>query len=406
MQNEVKGRNNIMKKKILIVSSSLATGGLEKCLINLCDNFDYERYEVDLYLFNEGRDLLPKLNKSVNLLADSPYYADVYNCSFGSSVKTLLKKGKAGLALYRIGRFVRIRLGSRAFTRGDWENMKKTMLKLNKHYDVAIGFEEGSACYYVADCVDADVKLGWIHTDIKKINNNKKLDEDAFGKLDSVITVSQNSLRNLKEVYPSFADKFKCIILPSLMNYDEVNRLAGEPNQMVGDELKILSVGRLVELKGFHLCVEPCRRLIDEGFKIKWYVAGEGDFRREIEAEIEKHAMKDHFILLGNCANPYTYMNSADICVQPSSYEGYSVAVFEEKYFRKPVVVTDIPSNLEMIEDMQNGVVVKRKSDDIYRGVKFLLDNPEDRLRIGQVAVKGPSNNQQIIEEIEKCFEK
>lgn len=395
-----------MKKKLLIVSSSLVVGGLEKCLINLCDNFDYEKYEVDLYLFNEGRALLEKLNKNVRLLPDSPYYADVYNRSFGSSVKTLLKKGKIGLALYRVVRFLRIRFGCWKFTGGDWKNMKKTMLKLDKHYDVAIGFEEGSACYYVADCVNADVKLGWIHTDIKKINNNKKLDEGAFKKLDAVITVSQNSLRNLKEVYPSFADKFKCIIIPSLMNYDEVNRLADEPNQMVGDEIKILSVGRLVELKGFHLCVEPCKRLIDEGYKIKWYVAGEGDFRKDIEAEIEKYEVKDSFILLGNCSNPYTYMNGADICVQPSSYEGYSVAVFEEKYFKKPVVVTDIPSNLEMISDMENGVVVKRNSEDIYRGVKYLLDNPEDRLRIGQAAVKGPENNKQIIEEIEKCFEK
>lgn len=395
-----------MKKKILIVSSSLATGGLEKCLINLCDNFDYDKYDVDLYLFNEGRDLLHKLNKKVNLLPDSPYYADVYNRSIGKSVKALIKKGKIGLALYRIGRFVRTRFKRTEQTVGDWKNMKKTMSKIEKHYDVAIGFEEGSACYYVADCVDADIKLGWIHTDIKKINNNKKLDESAFSKLDVVITVSQNSLRNLKEVYPSFADKFRCIILPSLMNYDEVNSLAGAPNQMVGDEIKILSVGRLVELKGFHLCVEPCRRLIDEGYKIKWYVAGEGDFRRYIEAEIEKHGVNDSFILLGNCSNPYTYMNSADICVQPSSYEGYSVAVFEEKYFRKPVVVTDIPSNLEMITDTENGVIVKRNSEDIYRGVKYLLDNPEDRLRIGQATVNGPANNKQIIEEIEKYFEK
>ncbi|MBE6684086.1 MAG: glycosyltransferase [Ruminococcaceae bacterium] len=395
-----------MKKKILIVSSSLATGGLEKCLINLCDNFDYEKYDVDLYLFNEGRDLLPKLNKNVNLLPDSPFYADVYNRSFGSSVKTLLKKGKYGLTLYRVGRFVRIRLGSKKFTAGDWNNMKKTMLKLDKHYDVAIGFEEGSACYYVADCVSADVKLGWIHTDIKKINNNKKLDESAFEKLDSVITVSQNSLRNLKEVYPAFENKFKCIILPSLLNYDEVNRLAQEPNKMSGDEIKILSVGRLVELKGFHLCVEPCKRLIDEGYKIKWYVAGEGDYRAEIEAEIEKYDLKDHFILLGNCANPYTYMNSADICVQPSSYEGYSVAVFEEKYFKKAVVVTNIPSNFEMITDKKNGVIIERTPDDIYRGVKYFLDDPDARLQMGQAPVNGLSNNRQIIEEIEKCFEK
>ena len=395
-----------MKKKILVVSSSLSTGGLEKCLINLCDNFDYERYEVDLYLFNEGRDLLKKLNKNVNVLANSPYYADVYNRSFGVSVKTLFKKKKIGLAFYRIGRFLRIRCGSKKFTVNDWKNMKKTMLKIDKHYDVAIGFEEGSACYYVADCVNADMKLGWIHTDIKKINNNKKLDERAFAKLNSVITVSQNSLRNLKEFYPDFTEKFKCVILPSLLNYEEINRLASEPNKMAGDEIKILSVGRLVELKGFHLCVSACKRLIDEGYKIKWHVAGEGAFRATLETEIEKYGVKDNFILLGNCSNPYTYISGADICVQPSSYEGYSVAVFEEKYFKKPVVVTDIPSNLEMITDKENGIVVERTPDDIYRGVKYLLDNPVECANIAKTPVRGLSNNQQIMQEIEKCFEK
>ena len=393
-------------KKILIVSSSLSTGGLEKCLINLCDNFDYAKYEVDLYLFNEGRDLLKKLNKHVCLLADSPYYADVYNRSLGNSIKTLLKKRKFGLALYRIGRFFRIRCGSKKFTANDWENMKKTMLKVDKHYDIAIGFEEGSACYYVAECVDADVKIGWVHTDIKKINNNRKLDERAFAELDSIVTVSQNSLRNLKEVYPVFTDKFKCIILPSLLNYEGINRLAREPNQMRKEGIKILSVGRLVELKGFHLCVPVCKSLIDEGYKIKWYVAGEGDFRHEIESEIEKYGVRDSFILLGNCANPYTYIKSADICVQPSSYEGYSVAVFEEKYFKKPVVVTDIPSNLEMITDKKNGVVVERNSEDIYVAVKYLLDNQEECEKIAQTPVNGLSNNRQIMQEIEKCFER
>ena len=160
-----------MKKKILIVSSSLTMGGLEKCLINLCDNLDYERYEVDLYLFNEGRTLLEKLNKNVNLLPDSPYYATVFNRSPFGSVKELLKKGKIGLAIYRLVRFLKARLGRTFFTPYDWKQMKRTMLKIDKHYDVAIGFEEGSACYYAAECVGSDKKIGWIHTDIKKINS-------------------------------------------------------------------------------------------------------------------------------------------------------------------------------------------------------------------------------------------
>ena len=393
-----------MKKKILIVSSSLSIGGLEKCLINLCDNFDYEKYQVDLYLFNQGRDLLPKLNKNVCLLADSPFYADVYNLSFVKSLKTLLKKKKLGLFFYRIGRWFRTRFNNKKFTENDWKQMKKTMLKIDKHYDVAIGFEEGSACYYVADMVSALVKIGWIHTDIKKINNNKKLDERAFEKLKHVVTVSQNSLHSLTEVYPKFAHKFKCIVLPSLLNYDEINALANQPNDMDNDCIKILSVGRLVELKGFHLCVSACKQLIDEGYNIKWYVAGEGDYHKHIEEEIDRCNLKDNFILLGNCENPYTLIKSADICVQPSSYEGYSVAVFEEKYFKKAVVATNIPSDLEMLTNMVNGLVIERNSQEIYKAVKYLLDNTNKRIEMANAPVNSNANNKQIMQQIEELF--
>lgn len=395
-----------MKKSILIVSDSLSMGGLEKCLINLCDNIDYDRYEVDLYLFNEGRALLDKLNKNVKLLPDSPYYSDLYNLSFGKSLRTLLKKKKLGFAFYRIGRFIRIRFKDTRYKWKDWKQMRKSMLQIDKKYDIAIGFAEGTSNYYVADCVNADVKIGWVHTDLKKISINHKINSYAFDKLDHVVTVSENSLNSLNELYPEHTDKFKCIKIPGLMDYDTINKLAEEPNGMDESCTKILSVGRLVELKGFHLCTEPCKRLVDEGYNIKWYVAGEGDYRSVIEGEIKKHGVENNFILLGNQPNPYTYIKSADICVQPSSYEGFSVTVFEGKYFRKPMVVSSIPSNKEMIEDGVNGLVIERSSDAIYEAVKYLLDNPEKMKELGMAPMKGSATNKEIMAEIEELFEK
>ncbi|MBE7077430.1 MAG: glycosyltransferase [Clostridiales bacterium] len=393
-----------MKKKILMVISSLSMGGIEKSMINFCNVFDYEKYDADLYLFNEGRALLHKLNKNVNLLPNSPYYADVYNRSILQSVKTLLKKKKIGLAIYRIWRFIRIRFGSKKFTVNDWRQMRKTMLKLDTHYDVAIGFEENTSCYYVAECVNADVKVGWIRTDIKKIDNNKKLDRKAFEKLDSIVTVSDNSLNSLKEAYPEFSNKYQCINLPKLMNVKELNALAAVPNNIDYNGIKILSLGRLVELKGFHLCVPVCRWLLDEGYNLKWYIAGDGDYRSVVEAEIAKYGLEENFILLGNCDNPYTYIYAADICVQPSSYEGLSRVLLEEKYFKKPIVATGIPSNLEIIEDGVNGIIVNRDSKDIYNAVKVLLDNSDLRERLGNAPARGDIDNNKIMSAIEKTF--
>ena len=389
-----------MKKSILIVASSLAMGGLEKSLINLCDNIDYEKYEVDLYLFNEGRDLLPNLNKNVNLLPDSPLYSTVYNLPFLKSVKTLIKRKKFGLAIYRIKRVIKARFHLNKFSLSDWRNMKKTMLKIDKHYDAAIGFEEGSSDYFVTECVKADVKSVWIHTDIKAIDNNKKLDKKTFNAADYVCTVSYNSKKSLVDLYPEIENKIKVFNMPSLYDLDKIEEMATEPIEIEKGDFTVVSVGRLVELKGFHLCVGACAKLIEDGYKVKWYVCGDGDYRSNIEEEIRKYNIKDCFILLGNCANPYKYINAADLCVQASSYEGYPFCVYEEKLLKKAVVVSDIPSHREMITDGVNGIIVNRNSEDIYFGVKRLMN---DR-KLLEKAAANPVNNYKSKEETIRDF--
>ena len=394
-----------MKKKILIVTSSLVMGGLEKCLVSMADNFDYDRYEVDLYLFNEGRALLPMLNKKVNLLPDSPYYADFYNRGVLQSVLTLLRKGKFGLAMHRIGRFFRTRAGKTAMTAKEFAVMQKTMLRIDKEYDVAIAFEEGSACHYVAECVNAKCKLGWIQTDIAKINSCHELDDRAFGIMNHVVTVSQNGLNSLCAAFPHHSDKFINIPTPAIMDYADIEKKANEPNNYFGSGKRILSIGRLVELKGFHLCARAMRMLLDHGYDARWFIAGEGDFRPELERLIEELELKDRFVLLGNCPNPYTYIKGADVCVQASSYEGFSMVVYEEKYFKKPVVVSDIPSLHELIENGVNGMIVPREPEEIFKAVKTLLDDEDLMTRMGNAPVKRDLNNAKIMKQVEDLFE-
>ena len=391
-------------KDILIVSDSLSTGGLEKTLIDLCNNLDYSKYNVDLYLFSDGKDLMPQLNSNINLLSDSPYFSTVFNQPILKSIKILFKQKRIDLALYRVFRFVKARFGRTGLTCFDWLFQKKTMLKIDKHYDVAIGFAEGSAGYYIAECINATVKNVWVHTDIKEIITNKKLDTMAFNAADNICTVSQNSKNSLIELYPEFEDKIKVFTLPSLFDINHINQLADMPNEMDATAICILSIGRLVELKGFHLCVEPCKRLIDDGYNIKWYIAGDGPYREEIEGLIIKYGLQDVFILLGNKNNPYTYIKNADICVQPSSYEGLSLVIYEEKLFNKTIVCTGIKGNLEMIESGKNGIIINRDSDSIYKAIKQLLDNPDMINQLGSAPALNYIDKQTTINNIEKTF--
>ena len=57
-----------MKKNILLVISNLRVGGAEKNLISLLHEMNYEKYNVDIFLFQHDGRLLKKIPPQVNLL--------------------------------------------------------------------------------------------------------------------------------------------------------------------------------------------------------------------------------------------------------------------------------------------------------------------------------------------------
>ena len=68
--------------------------------------------------------------------------------------------------------------------------------------------------------------------------------------------------------------------------------------------------------------------------------------------------MQDHVIILGKKANPYPYIKACDIYIQPSRYEGNSVAVHEAQVLGKPVVITDYATAASQLENRVDGIIV------------------------------------------------
>ena len=66
MGYEVKNKDT-MKNKVLIFSQAMELGGVERSLLGLLDSIDYDRYDVDLFLMRHSGELMPYLNRRVNL---------------------------------------------------------------------------------------------------------------------------------------------------------------------------------------------------------------------------------------------------------------------------------------------------------------------------------------------------
>ncbi len=397
-----------MKKNILFVIPSLSTGGAEKSLYGLLKYWDYEKYNVDVYTFAEKGAYAEKLDERINVISDTSLYQDVFFKGVFSSFKSLLKKGRPGLAFLRIlwaFEPVLYKLARKKCTRNsrfDWYIQKKAMLRLNKHYDIAIGYMEGGPNYYVSDCVSADVKIGWIHTDYSKTSPNVYLDTTRFSKMKRVVTVSDNSKREILKLMPDLEQKL--VVIPNVIDTEKIDRMVKETVLQKESEFAICSVGRLVKLKGFDIAIDAAKLFSDEGIEFMWYIVGSGEEEENLRTQIKNLGLEDKVILTGSTENPYSYMNMADVCVQMSEYEGRPLVVDEAKYLLKTVVASNIGAHRDLITNAKTGLITERNPQDAAKNIKTALLDKELAKKIKNNLENNRFNDKNIVTEVEKLW--
>ena len=318
-------------RHILIFSHALELGGAERALIGLLHALDYTKAHVDLFLMRHEGELLQYIPRQVNLLPEIPQYA-----SLATPLKNVIKKRQAGVAF---GRF----LGKMAARRRERElgitsgsvigleySHKYTRPFMppvsNREYDLAISFL--TPHYFVAEKVKAKKRIAWIHTDYTKIALDRESEKNMWGRYDHIASISDSVGECFCQVFPELQDRLVKIenILPAAMIRQSAS--ADCPSDFPADgTLRLLSIGRYCEAKNFDNVPDICRRLLEMGQNIKWYIIGFGDGEALIRRKISEAGMDNHVILLGKRSDPYPYIAHCDLYVQPSRYEGNSVTV-------------------------------------------------------------------------------
>ena len=84
--------------------------------------------------------------------------------------------------------------------------------------------------------------------------------------------------------------------------------------------------------------------------KLKFVLAGDGELRKDIEDYIKLKAI-NNVILTGWYKNVYKLYNIADVFVLTSIFEGHPLVVLEYKQFNKPIILSDIAPNREIMKE-------------------------------------------------------
>lgn len=353
--------------------SSLRNGGAERSLVNLLQLFDYQKYEVDLLLFQEEGIFLEQLPNEVHILHDYDILHLLY--AKGNNRIKGIKHPLLTFDHYWGTFWARKKTESMYASRQyRWEHYYKDRIPSikTKKYDVAISYLHGEQLYYLVDKVDAKRKIAWIHTDYSKLNALEEHDLKYMRQVDSVVSISNICVETLCKTFPSIKEKF--CMLPNLTSSSSIKYLAEKeyPKEYEGDEFKIVSVGRLIHLKGFDMAVDAASILKENGLKFSWFILGDGELKTELNMQIKNKNVDDCVFLLGATDNPYKYMDGADILVQTSRYEGKSVVLDEAKILGKPIVVTNYDTVKDQVNDNE-GVIVNMSSEAIAAGIMKII---------------------------------
>lgn len=337
-----------MKKKVLFVLEAFDKGGIEKVTLDIINNLDSQKYDITVRVIWFGGHCQSLVNKHIR-------------------VEPFFKKYRKGIMRL----FIHL--------------PKKILYRLyiREKYDVEIAAGDGIPSRIIAGSTNKkSKKVSWIHMDVLKRGsqlkelNNKIKAYKFYEPFDLIACVSNDCKKSFIRKF-GFEKKVEVIYNP--VPDRDIKSLAKEDGELKFDKsvMNIISVGRIVEQKGYDRLLEAHKRLIDENIRYHIYIIGDGNKRNELENYINKNELSNSVTLLGFKSNPYNYIKNCDLFVVSSRDEAFSIVLAEAIILNIPIISTKCSGPNELLNNGEFGLLVENSTEGIYTGLKEMITNKE-----------------------------
>lgn len=334
-------------KKIMFFIPNLKGGGAEKVLVNLVNNMNLDKYEITiLLLFNEGINIQNVNDKvKINYIFKKTFRGNSY----------ILKIFHPRILYY---------------------------LFIKEKYNVIIAYLEGIPTRVIGGCNDDETKkIAWVHTTIEenkffKPFRSKKEALYCYSKYDRIVAVSEVVKQSINRSmgYNNVVTRYNTI------DVEEIKKQSVKPvdsNLYLSENINMVTVGRLTQVKGYQRLLRVCKRLKHDGIKYKLYILGDGEEYAHLVQYINENRLNESVYLLGYKSNPYKYISRADFFVCSSYREGFSTAITEATILGIPTVTTLCSGMNEILDNGKCGLIVENDEEKLYEGLKKICSNKE-----------------------------
>lgn len=382
-------------KKVLFYNGSLRMGGIERVLVEVLQNIDRSKMNIDL-MIEDGIKGLNVFEK------DIPKDIKIYYLKSEELIQKtdFYRKNKKNI-FYKI--MYNIMMNYEGYIKR--KNLKK-MIK-GKSYDVVIDFDMGLSKHI--DLIKAEKKIAWIHASIKnwyeKESKIRRL-EKRLEKYGKVVTICDEMKNETGKLLPNIKNKLVRIYNP--FNFDRIKNLADDYeniNMSLYNQAYIISIARLtLHQKDFFTLIKGFKLVKKYGFKEKLYILGDGPDKEKIQKMISEEKMENEIFLLGNIKNPYPWIKNSKMLVHSSKYEGLPTVLIESLILDKIVISSRCPTGpSEILENGEIGFLYeigdyRKLSELITENLKNNISNEKINQKIQKYSVE------KIIKEYEQII--
>jgi glycosyltransferase involved in cell wall biosynthesis len=154
--------------------------------------------------------------------------------------------------------------------------------------------------------------------------------------------------------------------------------------QLPDDSLVCGVIAPFKPQKGLFHLLDIAALVIRKNPAILFFIAGDGEQRQELEADLRRRGITQNFRMPGFIHDIENVMDCFDIGVSTALWEGLPQSLVQFRLKKKAVVASDIPGNREVIRDGQNGYLLPLDDPERFAAaILKLAADPVLRNRLG-----------------------
>jgi glycosyltransferase involved in cell wall biosynthesis len=379
------------KPKILFVTWSLTQGGGEaQSVINILNNVDLNKYEIDVFELNHGIKEI-SVKKELNFINPIVDYTDTNQT----------QKQKRILTYYM-------------------RHPEEIEELFNDEYDCVIACNRGSTST-ISAFIPSKSRIVWIRGSIENLNQNIQLsvsekelikyryDEQnkIFKYYDKIVAVSDSVELSLIKLFPE--EKEKVVKIYNSIDPNTVKKLANEEidTYIPVKENIIVNMGRLKEVKNQKLLIDAMKILVNKRKDVELIIIGEGPLHDELTRKIKEYNLEDYVKLIGFMKNPFNILKKAKIFCLSSLSEGFCLSISEACNLNVPFVSTKVGGAEELVKETNCGFIVDSDAKQFAEKIDALLTdkNLYDEMKKNTIIASQRFDTKKLAIEVEKLID-